>query len=92
MRMRNVRIALIAAALWSSAAVAQPPAPPQPAPAPGQPPAGDDGQLVVDVTGGRRAALPIAVPYMPTPAEAACTCTISQCCEATPEPSSGSKR
>jgi TolB protein len=66
-----VRIALIAAALWSSAAVAQPPAPPPPAPAPGQPPAGDDGQLVVDVTGGRRAALPIAVPYMPTPAEAA---------------------
>ncbi|MGZ8281432.1 MAG: Tol-Pal system beta propeller repeat protein TolB [Allosphingosinicella sp.] len=27
----------------------------------------DEGQLVVDVTGGRRAALPIAVPYMPTP-------------------------
>ena len=29
---------------------------------------GEDGQLVVDVTGGQRAALPIAVPYMPTPA------------------------
>lgn len=27
----------------------------------------DDGQLVVDVTGGRRAALPIAIPHMPTP-------------------------
>ena len=27
----------------------------------------DPDQLVVDVTGGRRAALPIAIPYMPTP-------------------------
>jgi TolB protein len=35
------------------------------------PPGQDEGQLVVDVTGGRRAALPIAVPYMPTPQEAA---------------------
>ncbi|HST37004.1 MAG TPA: Tol-Pal system beta propeller repeat protein TolB [Allosphingosinicella sp.] len=39
----------------------QPPPPTQP---------GNDDQLVVDVTGGQRAALPIAVPYMPTPAEA----------------------
>ena len=31
-------------------------------------PQGEDEQLVVDVTGGQRAALPIAVPYMPTPA------------------------
>ena len=63
-----MRIALIAAALWSSAAVAQRQPPPAPgAPAGARRQAGDDGQLVVDVTGGRRAALPIAVPYMPTP-------------------------
>lgn len=64
-----MRIAVIIAALVGSAAAAQPdPASVQPAPpAQGQPPAGDSGQLVVDVTGGRRAALPIAVPYMPTP-------------------------
>lgn len=65
-----MRIPLIIAAAWSlvlgAPAVAQdPPAPP---PAQGQDQTGDDGQLVVDVTGGRRAALPIAVPYMPTPA------------------------
>jgi TolB protein len=40
-------------------------------PAPQQPPPGNqsgDDQLVVDVTGGRHAELPIAIPYMPTPA------------------------
>jgi len=65
-----VRIALIAAAAaWSltlaPSAFAQ--TPPDPAPAPAQD--DDDGQLVVDVTGGQRAALPVAVPYMPTPQE-----------------------
>src|SRR5204862_7598185 len=46
-------------------APASPQAPPPP-PREGQ--GGKDaGQLVVDVTGGQRAALPIAVPYMPTP-------------------------
>ena len=58
-----MRISRIIAAAWSlafaAAAAAQtPPAEPQ-----GQ----DEDQLVVDVTGGRRAALPIAIPYMPTP-------------------------
>jgi len=57
-----VRLALIVAAAWSlafaAAAPAQTPEPPQ---------QDEEGQLVVDVTGGRRAALPIAVPYMPTP-------------------------
>ena len=68
--MRNfaVRFSLIIAAAFSlsqgAAALAQEPAP-QPE---GQ--EGDDGQLVVDVTGGRRAELPIAVPHMPTPREA----------------------
>jgi len=61
-----VRISWIIAAACSltlgAAALAQTP----PEPAPGQ--EGEDGQLVVDVTGGRRAALPIAVPHMPTPA------------------------
>ncbi len=64
-----MRIPLIIAAAWSlvagAAAFAQ--TPPPPAAQQGQDQAGDDGQLVVDVTGGRRAALPIAVPYMPTP-------------------------
>ncbi|MGQ0558952.1 MAG: Tol-Pal system beta propeller repeat protein TolB [Sphingosinicella sp.] len=41
----------------------------QPAPEPPHPEEPD--QLVVDVTGGRRAAMPIAVPVMPTPAPAA---------------------
>ncbi len=41
--------------------------PPAEAPTAQTPPAGEDEQLVVDVTGGQRAALPIAVPYMPTP-------------------------
>jgi TolB protein len=63
MRGLNVRIFRIIAAAWSlaigAAAVAQtPPAEPQ-----GQ----DADQLVVDVTGGRRTALPIAIPHMPTP-------------------------
>jgi TolB protein len=40
----------------------------QPPPQPPQGNQSDDGQLVVDVTGGRRAELPVAVPYMPTPA------------------------
>src|SRR4051812_20041244 len=65
-----VRIALIAAALMSSAAFAQaqPPTVQAPPPAQGQAQGGDDDdQLVVDVTGGRRAARPIAGPYMPTP-------------------------
>jgi TolB protein len=68
MRIVTVRIKwIIAAALAACAAGAlaqtQPPPPP---------PDGDDdsGQLVVDVTGGRRAALPIAIPVMPTPAAA----------------------
>jgi TolB protein len=56
MRIRNVRIFTIIAALLSLTlnmpALAQDL---------------DEGQLVVDVTGGRRAALPIAIPHMPTP-------------------------
>jgi TolB protein len=60
-----VRIAIIIAAAWSLAAPAFAQTPPPP-PAEGQD-GKDDGQLVVDVTGGQRAALPIAVPYMPTP-------------------------
>jgi TolB protein len=60
-----VRIAFIIAAAWSLAAPAFAQTPPPP-PAEGQD-GKDDGQLVVDVTGGQRAALPIAVPYMPTP-------------------------
>jgi len=66
MRNINVRIARIVTAFCSlligTAAMAQTPAE-QPAGQEGQ----DEGQLVVDVTGGQRAALPIAVPYMPTP-------------------------
>jgi TolB protein len=60
-----VRIAIIIAAAWSLTvpAFAQTPPPPPPEGQDGK----DDGQLVVDVTGGQRAALPIAVPYMPTP-------------------------
>jgi len=66
MRMRIVpTFRIIAAAAVSltvgSASIAQ-------TPAPAQPQESEDGQLVVDVTGGQRAALPIAVPYMPTPA------------------------
>jgi TolB protein len=65
MRGLNVRIFRIIAAAWSlaiaAAAVAQTP------PAEPQAQAQDEDQLVVDVTGGRRAALPIAIPYMPTP-------------------------
>ena len=56
---------IIAAALglaFATAAIAQDQQPPA------QPEEGNDGQLVVDVTGGQRAALPIAVPFMPTPA------------------------
>jgi TolB protein len=68
MRIMTVRIFRITAAAlslaFSTAAVAQEPAQEPPA----QPEEGNDGQLVVDVTGGRRAALPIAVPFMPTPA------------------------
>jgi len=67
-----VRIIPIIAAACSlavgAAALAQ--TPPEAPPAQGQE-ASDDGQLVVDVTGGRRAALPVAVPYMPTPQPAA---------------------
>jgi TolB protein len=71
MRGFEVRPYLIAAA-WILAcgpafAQSEPPTVQAPPPAQGQPQAGDDDQLVVDVTGGRRAALPIAVPYMPTP-------------------------
>jgi TolB protein len=67
MRGLNVRIFRIIAAAWSlaigAAAAAQaPPAEPQ-----AQAQAQDEDQLVVDVTGGRRAALPIAIPHMPTP-------------------------
>jgi TolB protein len=42
-----------------------PPQPAQPGPERSQP---VEDQLVVDVTGGRRAELPIAIPFMPTPA------------------------
>lgn len=67
MRGFNVRIFLAIAALaFAPPGLAQPP----PVPVQAPPPAaqgGDQGQLVVDVTGGRRAALPIAIPYMPTP-------------------------
>ncbi|TXC64921.1 Tol-Pal system beta propeller repeat protein TolB [Sphingosinicella ginsenosidimutans] len=77
--MRNVRIALTIAAaatalvgVVASSQTPRPPAPAVQAPPPGQQQpaqAGDDsGQLVVDVTGGRRAPMPIAIPYMPTPA------------------------
>src|SRR5688572_32382343 len=45
---------------FASASFAQDPAPPAAQ-------SGEDEQLVVDVTGGQRAALPVAVPYMPTP-------------------------
>ncbi|TMJ20602.1 MAG: Tol-Pal system protein TolB [Alphaproteobacteria bacterium] len=60
-----MRIAIIIAAAWSltAPAFAQTPPPPPPEGQGGK----DEGQLVVDVTGGQRAALPIAVPYMPTP-------------------------
>ena len=51
--------AAFTALLIGAAAVAQTP--------PQDEPSDDSGQLVVDVTGGQRAALPIAVPYMPTP-------------------------
>jgi TolB protein len=63
--------ALIASvALFAGPALlAQDRPPPQPQPTQGGQP-GDDGQLVVDVTGGRRAELPIAIPYMPTPSAA----------------------
>jgi len=71
MRGLEVRKYLIAAAAWVLAApvFAQTPPPTIQAPPPtqAQPQTGNDGQLVVDVTGGRRAALPIAIPYMPTP-------------------------
>ena len=58
MRNNNVRISLIAAA-WILAAgpafaQAQPPTVQAPPPTQGQPQTGDDGQLVVDVTGGRQ--------------------------------------
>ena len=60
----SVRLSSIFAAfsalLLGGAAVSQTPQPPSES-------ADDSGQLVVDVTGGQRAALPIAVPYMPTP-------------------------
>ncbi len=59
---------VIAALSLSAPAFAQEAVPVAPAP----PTAGqeEDGQLVVDVTGGQRAALPIAVPFMPTPQSA----------------------
>ena len=62
MRISNVRRLWIVAAAWSLMA-----GPAAYAQTPDQPPTEDEGQLVVDVTGGRRAALPIAIPYMPTP-------------------------
>ena len=58
--MRTIPILAAVAALFVAAAS---PAQNQPAAAPPE----DDGQLVVDVIGGQRAALPIAIPYMPTP-------------------------
>ena len=67
MRIVTVRftwIIAVALAASSAGAFAQTQAPPPPPPE-GQ---SDDGQLVVDVTGGQRAALPIAIPVMPTPA------------------------
>ena len=68
MRMRIVPSFRIIAAIFSltigSASLAQTEPPPSP------PQGEEDGQLVVDVTGGQRAALPIAVPVMPTNAPA----------------------
>ncbi len=58
MRIFNLRIFAIIFAAWSIMLGGALPAQAQDQ---------DDGQLVVDVTGGRRAALPIAVPHMPTP-------------------------
>ena len=66
MRNMDVRIAWIIVAAWTLFAGAAPAQTPEEAQGPEE-----DGQLVVDVTGGRRAALPIAVPYMPTPQPAA---------------------
>ena len=68
MRMRIVPSFRIIAAIFSltigSASLAQTEPPTSP------PQGEEDGQLVVDVTGGQRAALPIAVPVMPTNAPA----------------------
>jgi TolB protein len=67
MRISALRIKWIIAtafAAYAAGAIAQEPSPAAPDSQ------ADDGQLVVDVTGGRRAALPIAVPVMPTPAAA----------------------
>ncbi len=61
--MRRLCIAIAALSL-SAPALAQEAVPVAPPPPAGQE---EDGQLVVDVTGGQRAALPIAVPAMPTP-------------------------
>ncbi len=58
MRIFDLRIFAIIAAAWSIMLGGALPALAQDQ---------DDGQLVVDVTGGRRAALPIAIPHMPTP-------------------------
>jgi len=64
--------ALLGGAIAIGQTMPQPPAPTVQSPPPGaqQPaaPGADPGQLVVDVTGGRRAPMPIAIPYMPTPA------------------------
>ncbi|HEY5711519.1 MAG TPA: Tol-Pal system beta propeller repeat protein TolB [Allosphingosinicella sp.] len=68
MRIVTVRIKWIIAAALAACAAA--PAFAQTPPTPPAEDQEDSGQLVVDVTGGRRAALPIAIPVMPTPAPA----------------------
>ncbi len=62
-RKRLSKIAPLPLLLWSMAATAQLSDPPAQ-------PAGEEGGLVVDVVGGISAPMPIAVPYMPTPASA----------------------
>ena len=59
--MRTFRIFAAACSLLIGTAALAQDSPPEPAAQ------GEEEQLVVDVTGGQRAALPIAVPYMPTP-------------------------
>jgi TolB protein len=68
MTYRLLTLFAAAALMAGSAALAQTPPPPAPGPAAAQGP--DGGLLEVDVVGGITAPMPIAVPYMPTPASA----------------------